>query len=457
MFSEWVQNVIRAIGYWGVLLLTTLENLFPPIPSEVILTFAGFVTSQTADMSIILMILAATAGSLIGAVILYFIGRLIGLRRLERLVLRYGKYVGLKVSDVQKATAFYEKYENRAVFFCRFVPVVRSLISIPAGLAKMSMTSFLLLTTAGTLIWNTALCLAGMIVGDNWNVIVGFMGKYSTVAYVLLGLLVAAFLVWFYLRRRPQSSSIKSWYAKKHSLSAGSDFMREWERIENRLKSAGAGKMTALLENFYVYHTASFPKKALNIEYKRLDLPPEELIEKLSRFAEGHASFFRAGDTDINMLRYLPFNYWQVILGGALFENYRGYADLKNRLNIFFYKVWTSGRSFTEYETAVCEAVNAVKAGVTSDGVMRLLAEICADTEFAADINAALGKKFVHESWVKPVLIWRQYYLPQTEPRFVPDIKIDKAAVAADPGGMRSALSALLKLELGAAAVFEDY
>jgi membrane protein DedA with SNARE-associated domain len=174
-------------GYLGTFLMILLENIFPPIPSEVILTFGGFMTTNTG-MTVLGVVTSATAGSAAGAVVLYGIGRLLNVQKLEKLINRYGHILRLKVSDIHKANSWFNRYGYGAIFFCRMVPLIRSLISIPAGMANMKFSLFLLYTTAGTLIWNIVLVSAGAALGESWGDILGFMDVYSHITYTVLGL-----------------------------------------------------------------------------------------------------------------------------------------------------------------------------------------------------------------------------------------------------------------------------
>jgi membrane protein DedA with SNARE-associated domain len=198
--EQWISEVMEAYGYVGIFLLIALENLFPPIPSEVILTFGGFMTT-TSELTIIGVILAATVGSIAGAVCLYGIGRVLSVERLEQIILRFGRILRLTPEDIRKADAWFDKYGVWAVFFGRLIPLIRSLISIPAGSAGMSFTTFLLLTTAGSLIWNTALVYVGAAVGASWDTIVHYMDIYSNVVYLLLIIAAAVFIYWFVKKR----------------------------------------------------------------------------------------------------------------------------------------------------------------------------------------------------------------------------------------------------------------
>lgn len=187
---------MESYGYFGILLLIAIENLFPPIPSEVILTFGGFMTT-TSGMTIPGVIAAATLGSLAGAVLLYGIGRVLSAERLEAIVVRYGAILRLKPEDIRRADAWFDKYGAWAVFFGRLVPLIRSLISIPAGSSGMNFTTFLLLTTIGSLIWNTALVAIGAAVGASWDTIVHYMDVYANIVYALLALGGIAAIYWF--------------------------------------------------------------------------------------------------------------------------------------------------------------------------------------------------------------------------------------------------------------------
>lgn len=159
--EAWIIGFLNAFGYLGITLLIAIENIFPPIPSEIILTFAGFMTTYT-NTTIPLMVLFSTIGSVVGAIILYFVGRFFSKEKLENLMDgKLGKILHFKKEDVNKAYSWFDKKNKSTVFFCRFIPIVRSLISIPAGMAKMPMTSFLLLTTLGSLLWNILLILLG--------------------------------------------------------------------------------------------------------------------------------------------------------------------------------------------------------------------------------------------------------------------------------------------------------
>ena len=194
---------MEQFGYLGVAFLIMIENLFPPIPSEVILTFGGFMTTTT-ELNIPLMIVAATIGAVVGAAILYGIGTLLDVERLDKIVDKYGNILRITHADIHKADSWFARYGFCTVFFCRFVPLIRSLISLPAGMANMNFGLFLLFTTVGTVMWNTVLCYLGAAVGSQWETTVHYMDIYSYVAYVILGIIGIAVIIW-YIRKRKQT------------------------------------------------------------------------------------------------------------------------------------------------------------------------------------------------------------------------------------------------------------
>lgn len=199
--ENWIINFMEEFGYIGVFLLICLENLFPPIPSELILTFGGFMTFQT-NLTVIGVITVATAGSVAGAIILYWLGALIGVRRIEKIVDRWGHILRVKKEDVEKADQWFQKYGYWTVFICRLIPILRSLISIPAGMARMNFWIFLFFTTTGSIIWNSILVGLGAKVGDNWESIIEYMDVYSNIAYVIIGLVGIVVIVYLFRRKR---------------------------------------------------------------------------------------------------------------------------------------------------------------------------------------------------------------------------------------------------------------
>ncbi|WP_431985596.1 DedA family protein, partial [Streptomyces griseoflavus] len=194
---QWVHDLMDTMGAPGAGLAIALENLFPPLPSEVILPMAGF-TASTGRMGLLAVLLWTTAGSVIGALALYGVGALLGR---DRTVALAGRLPLVKVSDIEKTEAWFLRHGTKAVFFGRMIPIFRSLISVPAGVERMRLPVFLGLTTLGSAIWNTAFVLAGYLLGDNWEQVTSFASAYSKVA---LGAAALAVLVFVVLRlRRP--------------------------------------------------------------------------------------------------------------------------------------------------------------------------------------------------------------------------------------------------------------
>ena len=185
-------DIVNHYGYLGVFLLILIENIFPPIPSEVLLLFGGALTVAT-KMNIPGVIIASTAGSLIGAIVLYALGRILQVQRLKKLFAgRFGRILHLKPQHVDKSVSWFEKYQGKAVFICRCVPLVRSLISIPAGFANMHIPRFLLFTALGSAIWNTLLVCAGAALGSSWENAIAYIDKYT---YILVAVIVILFLL----------------------------------------------------------------------------------------------------------------------------------------------------------------------------------------------------------------------------------------------------------------------
>ncbi|GGP44100.1 DedA family protein [Saccharothrix coeruleofusca] len=193
MDVTWITDLMDSLGAPGAGLAIALENLFPPLPSEVFLPLAGF-TASKGGMSLFAAILWTTVGSVAGALLLYYLGALLGRDRLRRIVQRMPL---MDVSDVDKSEEWFAKHGKSTVFFGRMIPVFRSLISIPAGVERMPVPLFVALTAAGSLIWNTALIMAGYFLGENWHVVENYAGVLSK---VVLGVAALA-VVWFVVSR----------------------------------------------------------------------------------------------------------------------------------------------------------------------------------------------------------------------------------------------------------------
>lgn len=165
---DWATDLIDAVGLIGVAVLVALESIFPPIPSELVLLLTGFNVSE-ARFGLVPAILAATVGSVVGAWVLYGVGRILDESRLEALIAGAGRFLGFKRSDVHKGFEWFARHGRTVVFFGRLVPIVRSVVSIPAGAEKMPLWSFTGWTALGSLVWNTIWIVAGRVLGDRWR------------------------------------------------------------------------------------------------------------------------------------------------------------------------------------------------------------------------------------------------------------------------------------------------
>ena len=190
--AEWIVNVVTTLGYFGIALLTLLENVFPPIPSEVIMPMAGFAAAR-GEMTFGGALAAGSAGSLIGSTFWYVVGRRIGERRLRAWVERHGRWITLSPSDLDRAGESFRRHGGAVVFFARLLPGIRTWISVPAGLQGMPLAPFLLYSAAGTTLWTALLTWAGFLLGDNYQAVEKYLGPVST------GLIVL-FLAWWLYR-----------------------------------------------------------------------------------------------------------------------------------------------------------------------------------------------------------------------------------------------------------------
>jgi membrane protein DedA with SNARE-associated domain len=189
--AGWAIRIMETLGAPGAGVAVALENLFPPIPSEVILPLAGFTASQ-GNMSLLAAIVWTTIGSVAGALVLYWIGALIGPERTRAIAARLPL---IKVSDIDRTEAWFQRHGRKTVFFGRMVPLFRSFVSIPAGVERMPMATFLLLTTLGSLIWNSVFVISGYVLGENRRVIEDYAGTYQNAVLAAGALAVMAFVV----------------------------------------------------------------------------------------------------------------------------------------------------------------------------------------------------------------------------------------------------------------------
>lgn len=195
-------DLIQRFGYLAIGLLIAVENIFPPIPSEVILTLGGFLTVQ-AGLDYWLVVVSATLGSLIGAIILYNVGRLIRPESLRKLLSSgWGRVLRLSMADLHRASHWFATKGTWTVFFCRFIPILRSLISIPAGAAKMRQGLFLMLTALGSAIWNALLVWLGALTGEAWQDILPLIKSYSLFIWFFIGLAGLILISYHFWSRR---------------------------------------------------------------------------------------------------------------------------------------------------------------------------------------------------------------------------------------------------------------
>lgn len=192
--TDWATDIVERLGYLGVALLVAIENVFPPIPSEVVLGLAGY-TASRGDAWVVGMILAATIGSVVGAWILYGLSAAVGPVRLRAIVIRYGTWVGFGEADLDRAEEWFDRRSRVAVLVCRCVPLIRSLISIPAGFRRMPLGAFTLFTLIGSLVWNAVLVTAGYLLADQWEKVLDVTEPFQTVVIVVIGVLLVALVV----------------------------------------------------------------------------------------------------------------------------------------------------------------------------------------------------------------------------------------------------------------------
>lgn len=193
---DWIVSLMETLGAPGVGIAILLENLFPPIPSEVVLPLAGFTVAQ-GSLNFVSVFIWATVGSVVGAYLLYGLGAWLGADRLRAIA----DWMWLvKASDVDKALEWFDRFGKPSIFFGRLIPGVRSLISIPAGLDRMNLLTFGLWTTFGSAIWNLILIYLGFTLGENWEKVTGYVDQYSKVAYIAIILIALGFLA-FFIRR----------------------------------------------------------------------------------------------------------------------------------------------------------------------------------------------------------------------------------------------------------------
>lgn len=201
--KDWIISIMEQLGYFGIALLMFLDNVFPPIPSEIIMPSAGFAASQ-GQLQIVGVIIAGSIGSLLAAAVIYYIGRKISHQAIFNFVEKYGKYLFIKKQEVEKSLVWFEKYGHRIVFFGRMVPAVRSLISLPAGMSHMPFWKFMLYSGLGTIIWTTFLAYVGFHFGNNTELMSQI---FSQVGYVMIAIVLIIIAYVIYRRKRKTSNT----------------------------------------------------------------------------------------------------------------------------------------------------------------------------------------------------------------------------------------------------------
>lgn len=189
--ANWVMEIIHSTGHAGIVMLMFVENVFPPIPSELIMPLAGYMVTQ-GRLSFLGIVVAGTFGSVLGALPLYYLGKAIGEERLKKLADRHGRWLTVSRRDIERAKRWFDKHGGVAVFICRLIPGIRSLISIPAGINRMNLASFLLYTAMGASLWTALLAYAGYLLGRNFSDLAEYL---DPVANVVLGAVLVAYIV----------------------------------------------------------------------------------------------------------------------------------------------------------------------------------------------------------------------------------------------------------------------
>jgi len=195
--TTWAKDFVESAGYVGVFLMVVLENVFPPIPSEAILPLAGFLAGE-GRFWLPAVILAATMGAVAGALILYYAAYWFGEARLRWLIRKYGKWFAVSERDLDSANAWFDHHGYKAVVLCRMVPIVRSLVSLPAGLRRVNLVPFIAYTAIGSGLWNSLLIVAGWWLGDNWEDVSHLVDYLDYPMYVA----IIGALIWFIWKKK---------------------------------------------------------------------------------------------------------------------------------------------------------------------------------------------------------------------------------------------------------------
>ncbi|MFO7321456.1 MAG: DedA family protein [Chloroflexota bacterium] len=197
--AEAIQQLVSFLGYPGIALASLLEAVFPPLPSELVMPFGGFQVAR-GDLTFAGVVIAGTLGSLAGAIVVYHFGRWADEALIRRFLRRYGRYFGVSEHDLDRALAIFSRYGEAVVFFGRLIPLIRTLISIPAGMERMPLPRFALFTALGTAIWSALLAGAGYLLGDNWEQLLVWMESYQTFMLVVSAVIGVALVVFLLVR-----------------------------------------------------------------------------------------------------------------------------------------------------------------------------------------------------------------------------------------------------------------
>jgi membrane protein DedA with SNARE-associated domain len=207
--TNFVVNLASSAGYPGIVLAMALENLFPPIPSEAVMPLAGYLVT-TGRFGLFSTIFSGVLGTVLGAVVLYFIGVLVGNLGVRKFLDRYGRFLMTTSKDLDSAEKWFTKRGEKSVFLCRMVPIVRSIISIPAGFVRMPLKKFVFLTVLGTTVWTSLLTFAGVVLGENWERVGSILKKFDVLVVVVAVVLVGYYFFRKYKNSKSQISNLKS-------------------------------------------------------------------------------------------------------------------------------------------------------------------------------------------------------------------------------------------------------
>lgn len=194
---EILVKLVSDLGYPGILLVMALENIFPPIPSEAVMPLVGFL-STTGRFNFSLAVIVGVLGSLLGALVLYYLGFFVGSRNIRSFLEKYGKYLMVSTNDLDAAEQWFNRHGEHAVLIARVVPLVRSIVSIPAGFIKMPLAQFILYSTIGITVWTLLLTVVGVVLGENWEKVGPVLKNLD---YGIVGVLLVIMVCYLLMRR----------------------------------------------------------------------------------------------------------------------------------------------------------------------------------------------------------------------------------------------------------------